>query len=137
MDLNAAGGSIVLEGLPDSYRPGANYRFTVTVKHPELRRAGFELAFRVTGAGKQAGVVRSTDARTKISTTANHVQYAHHTAGSVQPVERGLGRWTLEWTAPPDGGAVLLHVAANAADYNDSPLGDRVYTVERKIAVQK
>jgi hypothetical protein len=39
------------------------------------------------------------------------------------------GRWTFRWTAPADapGRAVVFHVAANAANDDDSPLGDFIY----------
>ena len=37
-------------------------------------------------------------------------------------------RWTIEWVAPDRGGPVAFHVAANAADGNESADGDFVYT---------
>jgi hypothetical protein len=47
-----------------------------------------------------------------------------------------MARWTLEWTAHGTG-EVLLHVAVNVADDNNSELGDRIYTLERRIAVAR
>jgi hypothetical protein len=46
-------------------------------------------------------------------------------------VEHSLD-WTVEWEAPPAGGAVIFHAAANAANDDSSPLGDFIYTVEAR-----
>ena len=45
-DLNDAAGSLTIEGVPARYEPGRRYRLTITVRHPDLRLAGFELASR-------------------------------------------------------------------------------------------
>jgi hypothetical protein len=134
-DLNEPGGGITLDGLPEAYEAGRIYRFTVSIRHPELQRAGFELAFRFAAgaaAGRQAGEVRTTDERARVSRDTTGILYAHHVDRGVDPVEQGLGRWTLEWMAPA-AGTVVLHIAANASDNNDSPLGDRIYTTERRL----
>ena len=39
-----------------------------------------------------------------------------------------------EWTAPDRGGPVIFHVAANAADGNESAAGDFVYTASGESA---
>jgi len=138
--LNEAGGTIHIEGLPDAYAPGERYRFTVTVRHAELRRAGFQLTFRHAGGekeGQQAGIVTLGDTvGTAITRSESGVQYVHHRWRGTDPVEPGMARWTLEWTAHGTG-EVLLHVAANVADDNNSELGDRIYTLERRIAVAR
>ena len=43
-------------------------------------------------------------------------------------------RWSIEWTAPSGGGAVIFNVAANAADGNESADGDFVYTATAESA---
>ncbi|HEX9611604.1 MAG TPA: choice-of-anchor V domain-containing protein, partial [Gemmatimonadales bacterium] len=50
-----------------------------------------------------------------------------HTLAGTSVAAGGTGRWTFRWTAP-DAGAVAFHVAANAANDDDSPLGDFIYT---------
>lgn len=51
----------MLEGVPETYRPGETYPLTVVLRHPELARGGFQLTARfAAGAaeGRQAGVLR-------------------------------------------------------------------------------
>jgi hypothetical protein len=55
------------------------------------------------------------------------VQYIHHVYGGSRRVAPDTARWQLHWTAPQTG-AVLFHLAANAADDDESPLGDFIYT---------
>jgi hypothetical protein len=43
------------------------------------------------------------------------------------PVSADTARWRLLWTAPNDGGTIVFHAVANAANADDSPLGDFVY----------
>jgi hypothetical protein len=58
------------------------------------------------------------------------VQYGQHTdRGTV--VEGDGARWRLRWTAPAHGaGSIVVHVAANASNDDDSELGDYVYVGE-------
>jgi hypothetical protein len=131
-DLNDPAGSLTLDSVPARYESGTRYRLTITVRHPELKLAGFELAARfATGpdSGKQAGTLSVGDDRAQVSVDdASRVQYAHHLRSGTTPVPPGVGRWTVEWTAPVAGsGSVAFHVAANAANDNDSPLGDYIF----------
>ena len=136
--LNDSAGSLTIEGIPARYQPGKRYRLTITVRHPELKLAGFELASRfATGpdSGRQAGALNTIDERAKVSTDdGTHVQYAHHMRSGTTPLPSGVGRWTVEWVAPTAGSApVVIHVAANAANDNDSPLGDYIFA--RSVSV--
>jgi len=130
--LNDSAGSVGIEGLPARYTPGSRYRLVVTVRHPQLKLAGFELASRfATGAdsGTQAGTLVATDDRAAVTPDdASRIQYAHHLRSGTTPLSAGVGRWTIEWVAPTTGsGAVVMHVTGNAADDNDSPLGDYIF----------
>ena len=136
--LNDSAGSLTIEGVPARHQPGKRYRLTITVRHPELKLAGFELASRfATGpdSGRQAGVLSTIDERAKVTTDdGTHVQYAHHMRSGTTPLPPGVGRWTVEWVAPTAGSAqVVIHVAANAANDNDSPLGDYIFA--RSVSV--
>jgi hypothetical protein len=136
--VNDSAGSITLEGLPPTFSPGVTYALTLTVKHPALKLAGFELAARfATGAdsAKQAGSFRTTGGRDSVSVEASsNVQYVHHLRAGTTPVAPGTGRWTFSWTAPASRGQVAFHIAANAASDDDSPLGD--YILTRAITVR-
>ena len=131
-DINDAAGSLTIDGLPARYEPGRRYRLTVAVAHPQLRVAGFELSARYESGsdrGLQAGTLSATDERASVTAdSGSSVQYAHHLRSGTTPVPPGVGRWVVEWTAPAmPSGPVVFHVAANAADDNDSPLGDYIF----------
>lgn len=136
--LNDSAGSLTIEGVPARYQPGKRYRLTVTVRHSELKLAGFELASRfATGpdSARQAGALSAIDERAKVTTDdVTHVQYAHHLRSGTTPLPLGVGRWTVEWVAPTAGsGLVVIHVAANAGNDNDSPMGDYIFA--RSVSV--
>jgi hypothetical protein len=128
--LNEASGTLAIDGVPDRYQPGRTYELEVTLRRDGMRRAGFELAARLADgdrAGTQAGVVAPTDDRTVVALdSATRVAYVTHTRAGTSVAAGGTGRWTFRWTAP-GAGAVAFHVAANAANDDDSPLGDFIY----------
>ena len=131
-ELNEPGGTLAIEGLPSEYRPGQRYTLTVVLAHPELRAAGFELSARyATGpdAARQAGTLAVSDDRAGTTEGPTRVQYAHHLRSGTTPLPAaGHARWTVTWTAPGSASPVLFHVAANAANDNDSPMGDYIYS---------
>jgi hypothetical protein len=134
--LNAAGGSLDFPGAPDVYRPGERYRVRLVLARGGMAAGGFQLAARC-GDGSQAGHLAAPDAaRTAVTTDANSgVGYAHQTADGTAPAAPGRIEWEVEWTAPAPGcGEVRFHAAANAANGDDSSLGDHVYA--RELAVR-
>jgi hypothetical protein len=131
--INDPGGSLTLDGVPASYRPGQTYEIRVTITREGLRRGGFEIAARFAAGklkGRQAGAWRPLDAREQLIPGAvdralTFVQ--HNLAGSRVPAT-GANAWTIEWTAPsPAAAPVQFNVAANASNNDDSPLGDYIY----------
>ena len=134
--VNDPGGSLRLEGVPASYVAGREYPITISVRHVDAKRAGFELAVRFAdGArkGQQAGTLRGPDARTQIvSAPGGSIQYIQHTKLGSDLAGPNEGRWTISWTAPsPAAGRIVFHVAGNAANDDASPLGDFIYTMSR------
>lgn len=131
--LNEASGTLAIDGVPDRYQPGRTYELAVTLRRDEMRRSGFELAARLAdgdGAGTQAGGLAPADDRTAVvRDSATRVEYLTHTLVGTSLAADGTGRWTFRWTAPAGtaGRAVVFHVAANAANDDDSPLGDFIY----------
>ncbi len=129
--LNEPGGTLQVEGVPPAYVPGEEYPITVVLRRPDVVRGGFEMAARFESppdAGRQAGHLRSPDARTQIVYGKDSpVQYIQHTdRGST--TSPGEGRWTVYWTAPDGGsGPVMFHIAANASNDDASALGDFIY----------
>ena len=134
-DLNLSPGRVVIDGVPARFAPGEKYTVTVTLTRTDMKRAGFQLAARFKEGGAQAGSLApasSEQSRVGIALQGN-IQYANQKkAGSV--VAAGAVRWTIEWTAPASG-TVVFHVAANAADGNESADGDFVYTASVESAV--
>lgn len=129
------GGAAAIDA-PARYRPGETYDIVVTVRHPDLEAAGFQLSVRFADApmaGTQAGVIEPEAGRAQVSTGPRGVAYAGHTGAGTGPVEPGVGRWTVRWTAPETGAPVIFHLAANAANDDDSEFGDRIFLAEARV----
>lgn len=127
------GGELVLEGLPDTYEPGATYTVSLILRSSEMAAAGFQAAFRFASGdarGRPAGEVHAMDGRVTVqpdSLTGD--PYVQHTVPGGVPASPDETLWTFQWTAPADAsaGAVALHAAANSANGDNSPLGDLIY----------
>lgn len=135
-DINAFGGEVRIEGLPQTYGPDEEYLLTVVLRADETSVAGFQLAARFADGpreGQDAGVLRPVDDRTARTDRAG-VSYLHQSrVGSVTADPSGSS-WTVGWTAPRSGAPVAIHVAANSGNGDESPLGDLVYTDARTLA---
>jgi hypothetical protein len=119
---------------PALYRPGEIYQIEAVLRDPDLAAAGFQLTVRYADgrAGRQAGRLAPADERTQVSVGTDGVIYAGHTeAGAV--ADGGAVSWTLRWTAPDHAGPVIFHLAANAANDDESEFGDRIYLAERVV----
>ena len=131
----APDGQLTVAGVPEVYRPGGTYRVTVRVAKPEMLVGGFQLAARFAEGplrGKQAGSLRALDGRAQVVVdSASGVQYASHTKPGTEQTAHWAAEWALEWTAPAEAsGPVVFHAAANAANGDESQLGDFVYLKE-------
>jgi hypothetical protein len=128
---NPAGGSLEVIDFPESYIPGQEYQIHVRVRGKDLGRAGFQLAVRFANGqagGTNAGSLEAMDARTSvIAAPKTGVQYAQHLIAGVTPLWTDSTQWTLRWTAPLSGEPVVLHIAANASNNDESEYGDRIY----------
>ncbi|QXD17168.1 hypothetical protein GQ464_006280 [Rhodocaloribacter litoris] len=121
-------GSLTLDGLPAAYEPGAGYLLTVTLAHPGLGAAGFQLSARLAD-GQPAGTLTPGNARVQVQhVEATGMVYAAHTKAGTGLTAPDTARWTLRWTAPTAGGPVVFHLAANAANGDDSAFGDVIHT---------
>jgi hypothetical protein len=128
--LNEPSGRLTLSGVPSRYTPKVPYLITVELVHPDLVLGGFQLSARyATGAeaGTTAGRLRPVDERTEQIADDAGVVYLQHTRAGATAGGKAA-RWTLEWTAPAAAATVVFHAAGNAANGDDSSLGDYVYT---------
>jgi hypothetical protein len=132
--MNAPGGALALDPLPpDGYEPGRNYILAVTVTRPGIGRAGFQLSARFDD-GRQAGELALLGRHTALTAhPGSSVQYLQHTKRGTSLAAPDTGRWLFQWQAP-SGGTVVFNVAANAANDDQSELGDFIYTREYRLA---
>ncbi len=137
--LNEPGGELSIRGAPATYEPGRTYDLEVVLRRAGMLRAGFQLAARYQGVGMvpggaRAGVLAPSDDRTAVvRDSATDVMYIEHTLPGTA-VSGGAASWRFHWTAPAVSGGVVLHVAANAANDDDSPLGDFIYATAVRVA---
>lgn len=130
-ELNAPPGRVTIDGVPATYEPGKVYKLTITLSRADMKRAGFQLTARFKDGGAQAGTlaVGDTDGDRLAISRDGVVQYANQKKNGSTITEPGVARWSVNWTAPASGGAIVFNVAANAADGNGATDGDFVYTV--------
>lgn len=130
-DLNMDGGSLTMDGVPESYEAGKDYEITVTLQAEQLEVGGFQMTARFED-GSQAGEF-SWDGDDLMFTpsVSDEVKYLQHSASGTQPTKDRDIHWTFTWTAPEqNGGKVVLNIAANSGNYDDSSFGDWIYAKE-------
>jgi len=135
-ELNAAPGRVAIDGVPATFTPGERYTLTVTLTRSGMKLAGFQLAARFKDGGAQAGTLAPglADADRVGVETQGGIQYAGQKKAGVSVGAADAAKWTMVWTAPASGGAVIFHVSANAANGNESADGDFVYTASAEAA---
>ena len=126
-ELNAAPGNVTISGVPEKFTPGQRYTLTVTLTRAGMKRAGFQLTSRFKDGGAQAGVLASEGPQVGVDTQGG-IQYAGQKRAGSSVETPDTARWSMVWTAPERTGPLVFHVAANAADGNESADGDFVYT---------
>jgi len=136
--LNEPGGTLTLSGAPASYEPGKTYQLDVVLRRAGMLRAGFQLAARFAegaATGAQAGTFAPADARSIVTwDTLTQVSYIEHNLAGTA-LAGDAGHWIVRWTAPATArGPVSFNVAGNAANDDDSPLGDFIYTTAERVA---
>ena len=135
-DLNAFGGRVSVLGLPDEYSRGQRYILTIRLEAEETVTAGFQLSARYGGGaewGTPAGELVPVDSYVTVTRAETGQPYAHQTLEGAATTDPDLATWSLEWVAPLLGGPVAIHVAANSANGDESPLSDLVYSMDVTI----
>jgi hypothetical protein len=129
-EINAGPGRVTIADVPQRFIAGERYTLTVALTQPGLRLGGFQLTARAKDGGAQAGTLAPASGEEKrigIEVQSN-VQYANQRQPGTAPVAVDTARWSLVWTAPDLKGPVVFHVAANAADADETVAGDFIYT---------
>jgi uncharacterized protein (TIGR03437 family) len=110
-----------------TYEPGVTQRLRVTVTDPQGRVFGFQLSVR-DGENRQAGTLAPADARTRLEALQG-ITYIEHA------MPQADGVFQFDWTPPATNvGPITFYVAANAANNDFNPTGDRIHT--RRFTVQ-
>ncbi len=127
--LNDPSGSLQIRGLPEQYRSGETYTIEVLLVKPGVKQAGFQASLRESATGNQAGTWIDPSEGTKMQTDDDGILYVMHTRAGAAFVQGDTARWQLAWRAPEHASdQVILHIAGNAADGDESPFGDAIYT---------
>jgi len=129
-DLNSGPGRVTISGVPEQFAPGERYAVTVTLARAGMKLAGFQLTARFKEGGGQAGTLAPApgeEERVGID-ASGAVQYANQSRKGTALTDASTAVWKLLWTAPRADGPVVFHVAANAANGDDTVEGDFVHT---------
>lgn len=119
--------ALELEGLPARYRPGMAYSVEIRLSAPGMAAAGIAVTARLSD-GTQAGSWRA--GRGLEVAAQGEIGYLRH----LEPATGAPANWSAQWTAPEScAGQVIFHAAGNAANRDDSALGDRVVTKVVKV----
>jgi uncharacterized protein (TIGR03437 family) len=134
------GGSVVIRANP--YTPGVKQLIEVQVNHPTAMRFGFQLTARaVSDETQQAGTFTVDDnIRVRCAPTGDApcngaLEFAEHKQPTTNAGNPGPRTFIIEWTPPAtDVGPVVMYAAGNAANNNNAPTGDHIYTTSTMIA---
>jgi hypothetical protein len=129
-DLNSGPGRVTIAGVPERFVAGERYPVTVTLTRAGMKLAGFQLTARFKDRGAQAGTLHpgpGEEARIGIDVQQD-VQYANQRRKGAALAVPDTATWSLLWTAPKPVGPVVFHVAANAANADETAEGDYIHT---------
>ena len=134
-------GSVAISAA--TYAPGVKQTISVTLKHPEALRWGFQLTARlVSDPSVQAGTFTFNDVvRVRCDTTPAQdapcngaLEFPEHKTAPITDAGAGF-TFTVEWTPPSANmGDIVFYAAGNAANNDGSLTGDRIYTTRRVIS---
>lgn len=128
------------------YIPGVTQHLRVTVADPGQKRWGFQLTARqAKDPAMQAGSLSPADGDTQVicagkdlversdapCTKSTPLQYIEQTEAGARLGQLGSAVFEFDWTPPAtDIGPVVIYVAANAADGDNTPAHDHIYTTK-------
>lgn len=139
-EINSAGGTLEVEGLPEAYETGAAYLLAVVLRAEETAAAGFQMTVRYSQgerSGEPAGELRALDGRVSVTLGETGQPYIHHTRIGTTVVNDAGSSWTMEWVAPEGGGPVMVHATANSGNGDESPLGDLIFDFAATVSTAR
>ena len=128
--VNSDPGRVTVIGVPDQFIPGERYPLTVALTRSEIKVAGFQMTARFQKDGAQAGTLAvSPDETGRVAIEVQgRINYASQRQKGTLLVTSDTARWSVVWTAPTTSGPVAFHVAANAANGDETAAGDYIHT---------
>jgi hypothetical protein len=129
--LNASGGSVIINGLPATYTPGATYdNISVTITHGTADRKRWGFAMKAVANGNAIGTFTENNPNVYINQTDREV--GHTNAPTTNPSNSFIFS-NLSWTAPTNPTSaqqnITFFVSANASGDN----GDYIYASSQSI----
>jgi hypothetical protein len=120
-----------MRGLSGTFIPGKVYLLNLELSREDMLIAGFQLSARFAkDPWGQAGELSAGEGRVSVTETEG-IQYAQQTLKGSGLTGEHTAVWSFRWQAPEDPPCpVVLNIAANAGNGDDSPLGDHIYTLE-------
>lgn len=135
--LNASGGSVNINGLPENgYTAGASYNFSINISHgaADRRRWGFSVI-----AKNSAGITVGSFTSTNPNARNNGEELSHLNAVTFQTSSQSYTYTGLTWTAPAMPLAadenITFYVAGAAANGTGSTAGDFIYATTKNISL--
>lgn len=134
--LNSGDGSVTIQGLPARYAPGVAYAIRVVLTDPGQTRWGFQSTVIKTSDNLQGGTWAIPDTHlVQVSEGPGTARdYIMHKEAGTFPGQPNSARWNITWTAPAAGsGTVQFYLAGNAANNDDTPNFDYIYTYTTQV----
>ena len=135
--VNSGTGNVLIKGLTQNYKPGAQIPITVTVNQADAVIYGFQLTA-VDKNGNRAGTFALPAESPPQTQIVNGFlgtpprRYVEHTISGTIPTVFGTRSWTFMWTPPASRiGKIDFYVAGNAANSDGDTSGDYVYTTSK------
>lgn len=132
-DLNPDGGSLKISGFPENPEGGKVVGFKIKVERVDLGRAGFQMSARFTN-GSQAGTFLIGNNNQLVFTGdvgGDSLQYVQHSTTGSKVDGKDSKTWMVKWRVPDNElRPIIINVAANAANGDQSEFGDYIYSKE-------
>jgi hypothetical protein len=121
----------VMGGIPTGnfYLPDSSYQMMPYISDNTKLKGGFQVVARLNN-GLNAGIsTLMTPSMTQLISSGGYDYVSQTTMGAVEPIMINMHDWMYNWIAPSAGaGPVTFYVSFIAADGNNSPSGDNIYT---------
>jgi hypothetical protein len=125
-----AGPGVLSIDAPTTYTPGEPLELTVRLDQDGIDRFGFQVTVRDANDAVAGRFELVGEGQTQFASAAE--EHVTHTASGTNQAD--VATWAVRWLAPDEGiGPVTFYVAGNAANADNSSLGDYIYTTTQTV----